>query len=94
MNARENSVLRVLVVDEDALLGRFIIIVPIIALAGNLGKKMTTSVSSRSFSASGGTFVAPLVSTILILDVVTFLPALAPVLIVERYLMQGGVSLF
>jgi K+-transporting ATPase ATPase A chain len=78
----------------DALLGRFIMIVPIIALAGNLGKKKLIPVSTGSFPVSGATFVVLLVSTILIVGALTFLPALALGPIVEHFLMHGGGPLF
>ncbi len=78
----------------DTLLGRFIMIVPIIALAGNLGKKKLIPVSSGSFPVSGATFVVLLVSTILIVGALTFLPALALGPIVEHFLMHGGGPLF
>ena len=69
-------------------------IVPIIALAGNLGKKKRIPVSSGSFPVSGVTFVVLLVSTILIVGTLTFLPALALGPIVEHFLMHGGGPLF
>ncbi|MGA2440805.1 MAG: potassium-transporting ATPase subunit KdpA [Tepidisphaeraceae bacterium] len=78
----------------DTLLGRFIMIVPVIALAGNLAKKKLIPVSSGSFPVSGVTFVVLLVSTILIVGALTFLPALALGPIVEHFLMHGGGPLF
>jgi len=78
----------------DTLLGRFIMIVPIIALAGNLAKKKLIPVSSGSFPVSGATFVVLLVSTILIVGALTFLPALALGPIVEHFLMHPGGPLF
>ena len=78
----------------DTLLGRFIMIVPIIALAGNLAKKKLVPVSSGSFPVSGATFVVLLVSTILIVGALTFLPALALGPIVEHFLMHNGGPLF
>jgi K+-transporting ATPase ATPase A chain len=76
------------------LLGRFIMIVPIMALAGNLGIKKLIPVSTGSFPVSGATFVVLLVSTILIVGALTFLPALALGPIVEHYLMHGSGPLF
>jgi K+-transporting ATPase ATPase A chain len=76
------------------LFGRFIMIAPIIALAGNLAKKKLIPVSSGSFPVSGGTFVVLLVSTILIVGALTFLPALALGPIVEHFLMRSGGPLF
>jgi K+-transporting ATPase ATPase A chain len=76
------------------LLGRFIMIVPIIALAGNLAKKKLIPESLGSFPVAGGTFVVLLVSTILIVGALTFLPALALGPIVEHFLMHGGGPLY
>jgi K+-transporting ATPase ATPase A chain len=77
-----------------ALVGRFIMIVPIIALAGSLAKKKLVPISSGSFPVSGGTFVVLLVSTILIVGALTFLPALALGPIVEHFMMHAGGPLF
>jgi K+-transporting ATPase ATPase A chain len=78
----------------DALLGRFIMIVPIMALAGSLAKKKLVPASSGSFPVAGGTFVVLLVSTILIVGALTFLPALALGPIVEHFLMHPGGPLY
>ena len=76
------------------LLGRFIMIVPCLALAGSLARKKLIPVSSGSFPVAGGTFVVLLVSTILIVGALTFLPALALGPIVEHFLMRAGGPLF
>jgi len=78
----------------DALLGRFIMIVPVIALAGNLAKKKLVPTTVGSFPVTGGTFVVLLVSTVLIVGALTFLPALALGPIVEHFLMHLGGPLF
>jgi K+-transporting ATPase ATPase A chain len=72
----------------DTLLGRFIMIIPIIALAGNLAGKKLVPVGAGTFPVSGGTFVVLLVSTILIVGALTFLPALALGPIIEHFLMH------
>jgi K+-transporting ATPase ATPase A chain len=76
------------------LFGRFIMIVPCIALAGNLARKKLVPISAGSFPVAGGTFVVLLVSTILIVGALTFLPALALGPIVEHFLMHPGGPLF
>jgi potassium-transporting ATPase potassium-binding subunit len=73
----------------DTLLGRFIMIIPIIALAGNLAGKKLVPVGAGTFPVSGGTFVVLLVSTILIVGALTFLPALALGPIIEHFLMHA-----
>lgn len=76
------------------LLGRFIMIVPILALAGNLAKKKLIPVSAGSFPVANVTFVVLLVGTILIVAALTFFPALSLGPIVEHYLMHGSGPLF
>jgi K+-transporting ATPase ATPase A chain len=76
------------------LLGRFIMIVPCVALAGNLASKKLIPVSAGSFPVAGATFVVLLVSTILIVGALTFLPALALGPIVEHFLMRPGGPLY
>ena len=73
-----------------ALLGRFIMIVPILALAGNLAQKKRIPVSSGSFPVANVTFVLLLVGTIMIVAALNFFPALALGPIVEHFLMHGG----
>jgi K+-transporting ATPase ATPase A chain len=76
------------------LFGRFFMMVPIFALAGSLAKKKLIPVSSGSFPVQGPTFVVLLVSTILIVGALTFLPALALGPIVEHFLMRSGGPLY
>jgi potassium-transporting ATPase potassium-binding subunit len=76
------------------LFGRFIMIVPVMALAGSLaGKKLVPS-SGGSFPVWGMTFTLVLVGTVLIVGALTFLPALALGPIVEHFLMIGSKFLF
>ena len=76
------------------LLGRFVMIVPILALAGSLGRKKLIPASGGSFPAWGAMFTLVLVGTILIVGALTFLPALALGPIVEHFLMTGSNVLF
>jgi potassium-transporting ATPase potassium-binding subunit len=75
------------------LIGRFLMIVPILALAGNLARKKLIPQSVGSFPVSGPTFVVVLLGTILIVGALTFIPALSLGPIVEHFLMVRG-SLF
>jgi len=72
------------------LFGRFIMIVPILALAGNLAGKKLIPVSAGSFPVANGTFVFLLVGTILIVAALNFFPALALGPILEHFLMRAG----
>ncbi len=76
------------------LIGRFLIILPVLALAGNLAKKKILPPSEASFPASGPTFVVILIGTVLVVGALTFLPALALGPIVEHFLMTGSGILY
>jgi len=72
------------------LVGRFLMIVPILALAGNLASKKMIPASAGTFKTEGLTFIALLIGTVLLVGALTFLPALAVGPIVEHYLMGAG----
>ncbi|WP_374467324.1 potassium-transporting ATPase subunit KdpA [Ferrovibrio sp.] len=72
------------------LLGRFAMIVPVIAMAGGLAAKKATPASSGSFPTHGPMFVLLLAGTILIVGGLTFFPALALGPVVEHLLLAAG----
>jgi K+-transporting ATPase ATPase A chain len=72
------------------LIGRFLMIIPIMALAGSLAQKKLVPASAGTFPVSGGTFVILLLGTILLVGALNFLPALALGPIVEHFLMLKG----
>jgi K+-transporting ATPase ATPase A chain len=72
------------------LFGRFLMIVPIMALAGSLVAKKVSPPSAGTFPVSGGTFLILLVGTILLVGALNFLPALALGPIVEHFLTLKG----
>jgi len=72
------------------LLGRFFMIIPIMAIAGNLAKKKTVPESAGTFPVTGPLFSGLLVSTILIVGALTFFPALSLGPILEHLLMYAG----
>ncbi len=76
------------------LFGRFLMMVPVLALAGNLAKKKLVPPGEASFPVTGPTFVIILIATVLIVGALTFLPALALGPIVEHLLMTGSGTLF
>ncbi len=76
------------------LAGRFLMIVPVLALAGSLAGKKRVLPSGASFPVGGMTFTLILVGTIIIVGALTFLPALALGPIVEHFLMVGSRALF
>ena len=72
------------------LIGRFLMIVPIMALAGSLGQKRIAPPSAGTFPVSGATFVVLLLGTVLLVGALNFLPALTLGPIVEHFLMAQG----
>jgi K+-transporting ATPase ATPase A chain len=72
------------------LIGRFLMIVPILALAGNLAGKRLVPASAGTFQTEGLTFVVLLIGTVVLVGALTFLPALAIGPIVEHFLMRAG----
>lgn len=71
-------------------LGRFFIIVPMLAIAGSLAAKKYTPESAGSFPTTGGLWVGLLVGIILILGGLTFLPSLALGPIADHLAMISG----
>jgi potassium-transporting ATPase potassium-binding subunit len=76
------------------LFGRFLMIVPVLALAGSLARKKLIPSTGGSFPVWGLTFTFVLVGIILIVGALTFLPALALGPIVEHFLMTGSRILY
>jgi len=75
-------------------LGRFPVIVLVLALAGSLSGKKILPSGAGSFPVENATFVALLVGTIVIVGTLTFLPALSLGPIVEHFLMVGSTETF
>lgn len=71
-------------------LGRFFVIVPVLAIAGSLAAKRYTPPTSGSFPTTGGLWVGLLVGIILILGGLTFLPSLALGPIADHLAMIKG----
>jgi potassium-transporting ATPase potassium-binding subunit len=72
------------------LLGRFFMIIPIMAIAGSLARKKAVPASAGTFPVTGALFSGLLVSTILIVGALTFFPALSLGPILEHLLMNAG----
>ena len=70
--------------------GRFLMIVPILALAGSLVQKKISPPSVGTFPVSGGTFVILVLGTVLLVGALNFLPALTLGPIVEHFLTLQG----
>jgi K+-transporting ATPase ATPase A chain len=74
------------------LLGRFFMIIPVLAIAGSLAKKRIVPKSVGTFPVTGGLFSGLLLATIVIVGALTFFPALSLGPILEHLLMAAGKS--
>jgi len=72
------------------LVGRFFMIIPMLAIAGNLARKKLVPPSLGTFPVTTPLFTTLLVSVIVIVGALTFFPALSLGPIVEHLLMQAG----
>jgi K+-transporting ATPase ATPase A chain len=72
------------------LLGRFMVIIPMLALAGNLARKKAVPPSLGTFPVTTPLFSVLLVGVIVIVGALTFFPALSLGPIVEHLLMREG----
>jgi K+-transporting ATPase ATPase A chain len=70
--------------------GRFLFIVPMLAIAGSLAAKKIVPPSSGTFPTDNGLFVALLIGVIVIVGGLTFFPALALGPVVEHFAMLAG----
>jgi len=75
-------------------LGRFFMIVPVLALAGNMARKKTIPASEGSLPVAGLTFMVILIGTVLIVGALTFFPVLSLGPVVEHFLMTGSYILY
>jgi K+-transporting ATPase ATPase A chain len=71
-------------------MGRFLMIIPMLAIAGSLVRKKIVPVSAGTFPTDSGLFVGLVVGVILITGGLTFLPSLALGPIVEHFAMHAG----
>jgi K+-transporting ATPase ATPase A chain len=72
------------------LLGRFFMIVPVMALSGNLARKKVVPAGPGSFPISGMTFTVLLAGTVLMVGALTFFPVLSLGPILEHFLLTGS----
>jgi K+-transporting ATPase ATPase A chain len=72
------------------LIGRFFVIIPVLAIAGHMAGKKIAPASAGTFPTDSVTFSLLLVGVVLIVGALTFFPALALGPIVEHLQMTGG----
>ena len=74
----------------DMLLGRFFMIIPVLAIAGNLARKKIVPPSVGTFPVTTPLFSVLLIGVVLIVGALTFFPALSLGPILEHLLMHSG----
>ena len=74
------------------MIGRFAIIVPVLAIAGSLAAKKVVPASSGTFPTDNGLYVALLIGVIIITGGLIYFPALAVGPIVEHFQMLAGTT--
>jgi K+-transporting ATPase ATPase A chain len=74
------------------LIGRFGVIIPVLAIAGSLAEEKITPPSAGTFHTDNWLFVGLLITVILIVGGLTHFPALALGPIIEHFLMNSGVT--
>jgi K+-transporting ATPase ATPase A chain len=74
----------------DMLIGRFLMMIPVLALAGNLAQKRSVPPSPGTFPVNSTLFTVLLVGVVLIVGALTFFPALSLGPILEHLLLQSG----
>jgi len=87
-----NTVFYNLLIGFAMLIGRFGVIIPIMAIAGSMAKKKITPVSAGTFQTNNWLFIVLLIGVILIVGGLTYFPALSFGPIVEHLLMNNGIT--
>jgi K+-transporting ATPase ATPase A chain len=76
----------------EMLIGRFLVIIPALAIAGSLARKKRLAVTSGTIPTHGPLFAALLLGAIVLVTALTFFPALSLGPIAEHYLMHHGTT--
>jgi potassium-transporting ATPase potassium-binding subunit len=87
-----NTVFYNLTLGFGMLIGRFGVIIPVMAIAGNLAGKKITPLSDGTFHTDNWLFIGLLIAVILIIGGLTFFPALSLGPIVEHLLLNNGIT--
>ncbi len=74
----------------DMIVGRFFVIIPVLAIAGSMAAKKAVPPSSGTFPTNGPLFVGLVIGVILIVGGLTFFPALALGPIAEHFALNAG----
>jgi K+-transporting ATPase ATPase A chain len=87
-----NTVFYDLTLGLGMLIGRFGVIIPVMAMAGSMAQKKITPMSAGTFRTDNSLFIALLIGVILIVGGLTHFPALSLGPIVEHFLMNNGIT--
>lgn len=87
-----NTVFYNLLLGFGMLIGRFGVIIPVMAIAGNMASKKITPPSLGTFRTDNSLFIALLIGVILIVGGLTHFPALSLGPIIEHLLMHQGIT--
>lgn len=87
-----NTVFYNLTLGIGMLIGRFGVIIPVLAIAGNLAEKKITPPSSGTFRTDNWLFIGLLISIIIIVGGLTHFPALALGPVMEHLQMNSGIT--
>jgi K+-transporting ATPase ATPase A chain len=74
----------------DMLIGRFLMMIPVLALAGNLAQKKSVPPSPGTFPVNSTLFAILLVGVVVIVGALTFFPALSLGPVLEHLLLHTG----
>ncbi len=87
-----NTVFYNLTIGFGMIIGRYGVIIPVMALAGSMAKKKITPGSAGTFRTDNALFIALLIGVIIIIGGLTHFPALSLGPIVEHFLMNQGIT--
>ena len=87
-----NTVFYNLTLGVGMLIGRFGVIIPVLAIAGNMAGKKITPLSAGTFRTDNWLFIALLISVILIVGGLTFFPALSLGPVIDHLMMNRGIT--
>jgi K+-transporting ATPase ATPase A chain len=87
-----NTVFYNLTLGFGMIIGRFGVIIPVLAIAGNMAKKKITPLSAGTFRTDNWLFIGLLIAVILIVGGLTHFPALSLGPVIEHFLMNSGIT--
>ena len=87
-----NTLFYNLTLGTGMLIGRFGVIIPVLAIAGSMSGKKITPFSGGTFRTDNWVFIGLLISVILIIGGLTYFPALSLGPVIEQLLMNSGIT--